>query len=388
MKKIVILPLLLWNLHAENFDTFMHKALQNSPYLKANALEGERAGEMSKIIQRYKNPTLSLEASRFKPDVGANASGYSTTFSQPIRLWGVSQTREKLALATQAVAASSMQLKQANFRRNLSLDYISYMQASAFVRLAKEELKIVQKIASISKERYDAGTIAKVRYLLAKVDVIRAKNRLNEKEAQKISAYWTLLALGGEKKEIRLEEKYNFIRHTQVTLNNSASIQFLQSSQQKAEQEAQLNAHKIEWLDLYATYEKEPDQSIARVGVDIPLAIFNTKKEEQRIAQLQVKQRKYLIENQNILLANTLKRLDAELEVLHKTLDSTKELYLAQKELLTMYEAGYKLANVNLIELQNIKNQIIATREKEILLQTKIDRNIVLYNYEIGEYNE
>jgi len=388
MKKIVIIPLILWNLHAETFDAFMQKALQTSPYLKANALAKERADEASKIIQRYKNPTLSLEASRFQPDVGAKTTGYRGAYVQPLRLWGVGSTREKLAHATEAVATSSIMLKRAEFRRNLSLLYINYMQASAFVVLAKEELQIVQKIADISKERYEAGTIAKARYLLAKVDVMRAKNRHNEKEVQKLSAYWRLLAFGGEREVIELEEKYTFVRQSQASLAQSATLQFLQNSQQQAEQQAALNAHKIEWIDLYAEYEKVPNQSIARVGVDIPLAIFNTKQEEQRIAQLKVKQRKYLIENQKTLLTNRLKRLDAELEVLQKTFDSTKALYLAQKELLTMYESAYKIANVNLIELQNIKNQIIATRAKEIILQTKIDRNIVLYNYEIGEYNE
>ncbi len=388
MKKLLLVPFIIWNLHAQNFDTFMQNALQNSPYLKANALELKRASEESKIIQRYKNPTFSLETSSFNPDVGESASGYRGAISQPFRLWGVGTAREKLGTATQEEAKSTLTLKRAEFTRDLSLLYINYIKQSSLVLLAKEELKIAQKIANISHERYKAGTIAKTRYLLAKVDVIDAKNRLNEKKADKLTSYWTLLALSGEVDDVELEEEYKFVRHTKATLQDSAKLLFMKSSQKRAEQEVELNSNKIEWIDIYAEYEKEPDQSIARVGVDIPLAVFNTKKEEKRIASLKVKQSQYLIKNQTTLLLTTFKRLNSEVKVLNKVLYSTRELYTSQKELLNMYEDGYKIANVNLIELQSIKNKMINTREKEIVLQAKIDTNIVLYNYETGEYNE
>ena len=388
MKKILLVPFIIWNLHAQNFDTFMQNALQNSPYLKANALEIERASEESKIIQRYKNPTFSLEASKFNPDVGESATGYRSAFSQPVRLWGVSSAREKLSTATQEEAKSNLTLKRAEFIRDLSLLYINYTKQCRLVLLAKEELEIAQNIANISKERYKAGSIAKSRYLLSKVDGISAQNRLDEKEADKLSSLWRLLAFTGATDEIELDYRYKFVRSDKVSLQSSATLQLLSNSQKKAEQEAELNSNKIEWIDIYAEYEKEPDQSIARVGVDIPLAIFNTKEEEKRIASLKAKQREYLIKNQQIRLWNKLIRINYELKILYKVLASTKKLYASQKELLEMYEEGYKIANINLIELQNIKNKMIKTREKEVAIKTKIDTNIVLYNYETGEYNE
>ncbi len=77
-------------LSAQNFDTLLNKVLQTSPYLKANSLEIERADEESRLIQRYKNPTLSLEVSEFTPDIGKSEAGYRVGLSQPVRLWGVS----------------------------------------------------------------------------------------------------------------------------------------------------------------------------------------------------------------------------------------------------------------------------------------------------------
>ncbi|XXF43019.1 TolC family protein [Sulfurimonas sp. NW9] len=122
--------------------------------------------------------------------------------------------------------------------------------------------------------------------------------------------------------------------------------------------------------------------------MNIPLALFNTKKEEQRIAVLQAKQSEFLLQNQKTALSRNIERLKKELNILRAVVGSTQDLYNAQKELLKMYEDGYKIANINLLELQNIKNQMIQTKEKKIILENKINRNIVLYNYEVGEYNE
>jgi len=375
-------------LSAQDFDTFLQEALHNSPYLKANALEIERAKSESSLIQRYKNPTLSLEASEFSPDIGKNEAGYRAAFSQPLRLWGVSDDREKLGEATQNQAKSLVSLKHAEFVKTLALLYIQYITQNAYVALAQEELDIAKNIAKISKERYEAGTIARVKYLQAKVDADSAQNRLDAKKADKFSKYYALLAFAGQKEDVRLASNYKFVLAKHRDLQSSAKLNFLRSSQKRLEQEAVLNTNKIEWINMYAEYEKEPDQSIARVGVDIPLAIFNTKKEEKHIAELKAKQSKYFIQNQQTLLSYKLTQLKKELQILSEVLHSTQELYASQKELLLMYEDGYKIANIQLIELQNIKNQMIQTKEKEINLQNKIDSDIVLYNYETGEYNE
>ncbi|WP_418640847.1 TolC family protein [Sulfurimonas sp. ST-27] len=379
-------------LSAQDFDTFLYEALQASPYLKANALEIERADEQSNVIQRYKNPKLSLEASKFTPDLGKSEAGYRVALMQPVRLWGVGKDRTNLAAATRAEAKGLVTLQHAEFVKVLSLLYVEYMTESALLRLAREEFLISKNIANISRERYEAGTIAKVKYLRAKVDLTSSKNLLNEKKAMRLASYYKLLAFAGLQNEKELDDNYVFRLSDKMQKeeiqNSSAELYYLKTQQNTANAKARLNANKIQWMNVYAAYEAEPDQSIARVGMNIPLALFNTKKEEQRIAVLQAKQSEFLLQHQKTALSRNIERLKKELNILRAVVGSTQDLYNAQKELLKMYEDGYKIANINLLELQNIKNQMIQTKEKKIILENKINRNIVLYNYEVGEYNE
>lgn len=374
-------------LSAQSFDAFLDEALQTSPYLKANALEIERADEQSSLIQRYKNPEISLEASNFTPDTQKSEAGYSIALTQPIRLWGVGEDSTNLARAAQEEAKGLVMLKRAEFVKVFSLLYIDYMTQTALLRLAEEEFLISKNIANISKERYEAGTIAKVKYLRAKVDLASSKNLLNEKEMMRLASYYKLLAFAGMAQEKKIDANYLFQLSDKMQ-NSSAELNYLKTQQNSAKAKTRLYTNKVQWMNLYAEYESEPDQNIARVGLSVPLALFSTKKEERKIATLQAKQSELLLQNQQTALGQNLKRLIKELQVLHSVADSTQELYNSQKELLSMYENSYKIASVNLLELQNIKNQMLQTKEKTIRLKNQINTNIVMYNYEVGEYNE
>jgi len=374
-------------LSAQDFDTFLQNALHNSPYLQANKLAISQADANSAIVQRYKNPTLELEASRFRPDRESDANGYRAALTQPIRLWGVGDDRASLADATKAEAKEFVTLKRADFIKRLSLLYIEYSINSSLLALAQEEMQVAQTIVDISYARYDAGTIAKIKYLQAKVDLLRSQNILQEQKAKTVASYYKLLAFAGLQEEVEIEKDYNF-RLTASNDSQAPSLAYIAAQQKKQEAAATLNTHKIEWMSLYGEVEKERDQKSYRVGIEIPLAIFNTKKEERTIAKLQAKKSAFLLKNQQQQLGIVLKSIKKELALLQGVLDSTQKLYATQKELLVMYEEGYKIANINLIELQNIKNQMIATKEKTITLKKKIQQNIVNYNYAVGAYNE
>ena len=149
-----------------------------------------------------------------------------------------------------------------------------------------------------------------------------------------------------------------------------------------------MHSNRVEWIDLYGEFESEPDQSIARIGVDIPLAIFNTKSQERTIAKLQAKKSELISENINTTLSMKLKELSRSIESLSGLQLSTSELYKSQKELLLMYEDAYKIASIDLIELQVIKNQMIKTKEDAIEIELSKEQNIIQHNFLTGEYNE
>jgi cobalt-zinc-cadmium efflux system outer membrane protein len=53
-----------------------------------------------------------------------------------------------------------------------------------------------------------------------------------------------------------------------------------------------------------------------------------------------------------------------------------------------MYEDGYEISNINLLQLQDIKNRVIETKRTLIQIHTALNQNAIYTNYTQGSYNE
>ncbi|MDY0233399.1 MAG: TolC family protein [Sulfurimonas sp.] len=386
IKILSIVVLISASLSAQNFDAFLDNAIKNSPYLKSSNLEIYQAKEQGDITTRYENPSLDLVYSKFKPDNSQDGNGYSVSITQPIRLWGVGRDAKALSNATIKKATSNYALSYAEFVRDISLLFTEYANMKKLFELTQEELKIAEHIYEISKHRKQAGTISRSEMLQSQVEY-----ELVEIKAQNLSLeiqdrYFALLGFAGVRDEIELEFAYEF-KLSQESLNNP-EINYLLSYKDEAKAASQIDSNRLKWIDLSAEYESELDQDIFRVGASIPFAIFNSSKEERQIAKLEADKATLLIQNQETKLSIEISRLQKQRDLLLLLKSKNKEILKTQIELLEMFEDGYKIASVNLLELQNIKNRVIKTKESLIKIETAQNQNIITNNYLVGAYND
>jgi hypothetical protein len=88
LKSILILGLLCTFLSADNFDNFLQKAIKNSTYLESNLLSIKQAQTQGEILNRYQNPSLEVEYSKFSPSSQNSYNGYRVNYTQPF-VYGV-----------------------------------------------------------------------------------------------------------------------------------------------------------------------------------------------------------------------------------------------------------------------------------------------------------
>lgn len=387
-KNIIISLLLCTYLSAESFDEFLQKAIKNSPYLESSALAVQQTKEEGNILTRYANPNLELEYSSFQPSIGSGENGYRVSYSQPIRLWSVGNDKDALVQANVHNANANYSQKRALFVRDISLSYSSYLQSKQLVALGQQELQIAKKIYDISVARFEAGSISEGLKLQAQVDYEMIDNLQDSLALSSTNAYYKLLKLAGINEEIELDDAYDFkIINSAENLQNP-SIAVIKTQQNQALKSAKLNSNAIEWVNLFAEFENEPDQNIYRAGVNIPLAFFNNKSEEKSIANLQITRSKLLIKNEQSRLNMELTRLKKEREYLKKLHKKSETILNTQIKLLKMYRDGYKIANISLLQLQDIKNKVILTKKMIIKTNTALNQNAIYTNYNQGNYNE
>ncbi len=386
MKILLVIAVISSSLLAQGFESFLSRAIDKSPFLKASHLQIDQSREQGSALTRYENPSLELEASYFSPDIGDGDIGYRAAYAQPVRLWGVGNNKETLAGANVALAEANYAQSRAAFVRDISLQYTMYAQTDLFKALANEELTLAGTIYQISKERYAAGTTSRGIMLQAQVDYKMVLSRVQTLELAGKREYYALLKNAGITQEVELESDYTF-EYKGEGKNNPELLQ-LENSQKSALANAEVNSNKVEWMSLIGEYEKEPDQDIFRFGASIPLAFFNTKSQERQIATLEASRSEMLTENAKNRLEIEQKRLGYEAEGLKKLLEIDQDILVDEQELLTMYEEGYKIANVNLLALQDVKARLIETKERLIKIKIELDRNAIIQNYLQGNYND
>lgn len=389
MNKFLISMILLSAVSfAEDFEQFLDKAVKSSPYLKAVAFGVNQAQEEGDLLTRYENPTLELEYSRFTPNAGDGDNGFRVSYAQPIRLWGVGDDKDRLSQASVQSAHANLAQKRAKFIRDISFFYTRYAQQKMLVSLGEEELSIAKKIYEISKARYEVGTISRGVMLQSQVayEMIQIQN--DNLRLSAMQSYYDLLKQAGIEQEIELDAEHDFLIQASSDTSYNPDILTLHSAQEKARSQAAVNSNKVEWMSLALEYEKEPNQNIARFATAFPLAFFNSKTQEKRIAQLDADKTDLFIENKNAQLDIDRSRLQKQRETLVRLKNQNTKVLKTEVELLKMFKDGYKIANTNLLELQDIKNKVIETKERLIEIKTALNQNAIMTNYMQGSYNE
>lgn len=381
IKLLLFLSLCSAALMADSYEHFLIQAIEKSPYLNASGLMIDKARLEGKKNLRYDNPSLEMEGSKFQ-----SANGYRIGINQPVRLWGVGDDKEQISRSMVANAKANVALERSRFIKELSLLYVDYAQAQKNLNLANEELKIAQSINNVSKERYAKGSLSKALMLQADVAYADALSNRLEHEKEAIKSYDALREYAGISEEIIIDTNNNFIRMEDEKSNPDLAL--LTSENDLRTTQAKLETRVIESIGVFGEYTKEPDQNIYRAGVSIPLPIFNTKHEEKVLQEIQIRQNTLFLKAQNDRLGLRKKSLHKEIRSLETLLQQRKENLKNAQELLGMYQDAYAIANVNLLELYEIKNRRIAIQEEIISLQSQLNRSTIEYNYLQGAYNE
>lgn len=375
-------------LSAESFDVFLQKAIEKSVYLDALSIEKKEIKIQSEISLKYKNPNLEITHSSFKPTNGSHDDGYILNLTQPIRLWGVADDKEALVGANVKASSASFTQKRAEFIRDISLKYTLFSQAKRVLALSHEELEIAKKIYEISAVRFENGAISRGIKLQALLDYERSKNLKDLASMHNFSSYYELLSYAGIEDEIELDESYDFSIKSISKEKNNPTLEVLKAQKDEALKEAKVNSHATEWIDVFGEFESEPDQDILRFGINIPLAIFNNNKELSRVSTLRATKLETLSKNEQSITNMELKKLLKERESLLKLKGSYEAIIKSETKLLEMYEDGYKISSINLIELQDIKNKMLQSKRALIEIDTSLNQNAINSNYIKGAYNE
>jgi len=391
MQKIIVLLLASsLTLSAMSYKSFKKHVLKNSKILQSKQLSVQAVQEESNILLRPSNPNLELEGSHFDPDLSRNAYGYSVGISQNIRTGSYFKSLQNKADANRQLAYTYMTQGRAAFIRELETLYTNYVYQEKLLTLLHREYSLSKRISSIVKEQYQNGSQTKVEYLKTKTQALTVKTEIFQTEQKVQSIYYALLGLAGINKKVSLQKTFIYPVSSRINKSSKASPsqKILEAKAKVYESDLQVNNRVLKSFNLKAGIEKEPDQSILRIGVSIPLPFFDQNREERALAMIKMQQAK--LDQEQLLLSQ-----ETQKKALHHSIRSLSEQYhtlknaeAQLKELMGLLEEGYRIAKGSLFELLETKNKLIQTRKMILETQKELNTQRITLNYLKGKYNE
>ena len=392
MKRSIFLMMLSsLYLFGMSYEAFKKETLKHTKILKAQEINAALAKVESARMLRPDNPSVQIDAARYRPDASRAGYGYSAMLSQPVRTPGFMRGVQAQSEANRALAQALTDKRRADFLKEFESYYTDYIYLNRLEALLRQESKLAKRTVSIAYARYKNGAADRVSYLRAKAAALQLATQRSTVEREIKSRYYTLLTLSGLKAPLRIP-KMKFIypvKLPKLIKHGKAPKTALYAAKQKEAASKLIQAETlVEKVNIYGGIEKEPDQSILRLGLSLPLPLLHQKKEERQLAklrlqQLGIEQRQY--ENE---IANTRQSLKASLSSLIHAYRENRQLVREQRSIVRLLQEGYKLSGEKLFELVSEQKRLIENQKSLLNLEKEINQLQITLRYIQGYYNE
>ncbi|MDD3054761.1 MAG: TolC family protein [Aliarcobacter sp.] len=378
-------------LNAENFKYLLNKALESNSNLKSSEIEIELAKEKGSILTRFDNPIIDFNYSNYRlKETKIKENGQGISLTQKIIPWNVANDKKRLSETIIKNEVDKYNLDKQEFTKELSMRYTIYAKSKSFLEVMRESHKIATKVYDISNERYKVGAISRAELLQSEIELMEIKKKKDELNLDVMSNYYDLIKFAGieETQYLNLDSNYKFKITSNATLEKNPFINSEESKKEMLLAESKLNSNVIDSFDLKYSYSEEPDQVVNQVGISLPLPVFNTKSEENKIAKLTVMKMNLVVNKEKQLALMEYEKLIKERILLNDLKIENENILKFQIDSLEMLIEKLKISQISIIDIQNSKAKLIQTMTDIVSIETALNQNAISINYITGEYND
>ncbi|EXS23235.1 outer membrane efflux family protein [Acinetobacter baumannii 573719] len=344
----------------------------------------------------WANPSLSIEQTGFQSD---QEKELAIGISQPLDIFGQRKAAQNLA----KVEISKIDLAEQRYQAELGLIVKYFWSQVALLELEKsliaEQLSVSQENLLASEKRYQAGSIAQV-----DVDRVRMSHLENQRLYQQVDlklqvAKQQLVNLwGGGSSQFQLFQSPNQlwalaanVEPSQDAQNNllERSFQLDALAQQANIQQLKAKARPQPTVTLGVNNTRSPEQSTdnqIRLGVEIPLNLFNRQQYGIKIAQakqeLSQRQQTFYRQQNQVDIETLMSELKG-LRIQFKQLNDQQVPLAIQVQQKTLQ--GFRLGKFAVTDVQQATMQLQEVRLRKVeLLKQAWQNSIEIQSLRLG----
>jgi len=341
----------------------------------------------------FANPEVEVGAgpSRYRSGTHETRNNWGVALSQPLEFSDVRSARREIAESNVSVASLNAEINQVELRAKVKQAFYQVLQRQDALRLVEDDRNLLQQIRERVKLRVDIGEspryelikadtealAAERDYQAALVRVAEAKAYLQGLVSPSMSSDYVLMG------ELPMKRNLPAIESLREQISQSPYLRQVRAASQTADAKLRLEQNlRNPGLTVKAGIEQDPDLTSFRLGLAVPLPLWNQRQGQIAEASANINQVQAQLSDKELALNRDLESAYQRYVIAKNQLNSFETGLLSQAEsVLKVAESAYRYGERGILEYLDaqrtyrlVKRDYLAARFDYVSTMLEIER--------------
>lgn len=341
----------------------------------------------------FANPEVEVGAgpSRYRSGTHETRNNWGVALSQPLEFSDVRSARREIAESNVSVASLNAEINQVELRAKVKQAFYQVLQRQDALRLVEDDRNLLQQIRERVKLRVDIGEspryelikadtealAAERDYQAALVRVAEAKAYLQGLVSPSMSSDYVLMG------ELPMKRNLPAIESLREQISQSPYLRQVRAASQTADAKLRLEQNlRSPGLTVKAGIEQDPDLTSFRLGLAVPLPLWNQRQGQIAEASANINQVQAQLSDKELALNRDLESAYQRYLIAKNQLNSFETGLLSQAEsVLKVAESAYRYGERGILEYLDaqrtyrlVKRDYLAARFDYVSTMLEIER--------------
>ncbi len=348
---------------AFSLDDVLQLALTQNPAITIAKAREDAASASMVTARALINPELELGAgpTRYRTPGGLGNNGnWGVAISQPLEFSGVRQARQEVAASNMKIASLNTQLATFDLQIRIKAAFYAVLQRQDILVLAEGDRRLLNDIRERVKVRVDVGESPRYELIKADTEALAAERDYQTALTQVLEAKAYLRGLVGAAMpesyalngEIPTESSLPPVSELAAKVAQTSQVAQMRAAIETAEAKVKLQEKlRNPGVTLKAGIEQDPDLRQIRLGLAIPIPVWDQRRGQILEASAELREYQALLRDLELSLSRDLNAAYQRYTIAKQQLDAFETGLLAQAEsVLKVAEAAYRFGERGILD--------------------------------------
>ena len=348
---------------AYTLDDLLKLALEQSPLITIAKAREDAASASMMTARAFSNPELELGAgpTRYRTPGGQGSDGnWGVAISQPLEFSGVRQARQEVAASNLKIANLNTELTTFDLQIRIKAAFYDVLQRQDVLLLAEGDRNLLQDISERVKVRVDVGESPRYELIKADTEALAAERDYQTAFTRVLESKAYLRGLVGNALpdsfgligEIPTDSSLPPISELVARVPQTSQVVQLRAAIETAEAKIKLQEKlRNPGLTLKAGIEQDPDLRQIRLGLAIPIPVWDQRRGQIMEAGAELREYQAMLIERELSLGRDLNAAYQRYNVAKQQLDAFETGLLEQAEsVLKVAESAYRFGERGILD--------------------------------------